>query len=216
MMGAGSGEDDRSLRLRMVATQLRSRGIADERVLAAFERVPRHRFVAGEDLARCYGDYPLPISCGQTISQPYVVACTLAALRLQPADCVLEVGTGSGYQTALLAELANCVCSLEYHAPLAEGAAQRLAELGYRNVEVRVADGNLGWPGGGSFAAIAGSAAATRVPPALLQQLAPGGRLVMPVGSWQQQLVLLCRDLDGSVQRRDLLPVRFVPLLGEP
>ena len=200
-------------RRQMVDSQLRARGIANECLLAAFGRVPRHRFIPGADPAEAYGDHPVPIACGQTISQPYVVAFALEALELQPGSRVLEVGTGSGYQTALLAELVSRVCSVEYFAELAAGARCALDELGYANVEVVVGDGSRGWPHPADlpFDAIIGSAAAPQIPPALVAQLADGGRLVMPVGRTYQELVLVSRRGDRA-ERRDLLPVRFVPM----
>ena len=197
----------------MVDTQLRRRGIDDARVLAAFERVPRHDFTGDADLRRCYGDHPLPIDCAQTISQPYVVAYALQAAEVAAGDRVLEIGAGSGYQTALLAELAADVRSLEFHAPLAALARGRLADLGYGNVEIRVGDGGNGWPDGGHFDAIVGSAAAPEIPPPLLEQLAPGGRLVMPVGVGFEQQLVLARRREAGTDLRPLLPVRFVPLL---
>ena len=207
--------DDRELRTRMVMEQLRRRGIRDERVLSAFERVPRHAFADGVDLARCYGDHPLPIGCGQTMSQPYVVAYMLETAGIGEGDRVLEIGAGCGYQTALLAELAREVMALEYHDRLAGPARRRLHRLGYAGVDLRVGDGRLGWPEGGPFDAVIGSAAAPRIPDPLLAQLAPEGRLIMPLGAGtEQQLVLVHRGAAGFDRRR-LLPVRFVPLLGE-
>ena len=207
--------DDRKLRTRMVKEQLRRRGIRDEGVLSAFERVPRHAFADGVDLARCYGDHPLPISCGQTMSQPYVVAYMLETAGIGEDDRVLEIGAGCGYQTALLAELAHQVMALEYHEELATPARHRLHRLGYAGVDLRVGDGHFGWPGGGVFDVVIGSAAAPRIPDPLLAQLAPEGRLVMPQGAGtDQQLVLVRRCSTGFDQRR-LLPVRFVPFLGE-
>lgn len=207
--------DDRELRTRMVMEQLRRRGIRDERVLSAFERVPRHAFADGVDLARCYGDHPLPIGCGQTMSQPYVVAYMLETAGIGEGDRILEIGAGCGYQTALLAELAREVMALEYHDRLAGPARRRLHRLGYAGVDLRVGDGRLGWPEGGPFDAVIGSAAAPRIPDPLLAQLAPEGRLIMPLGAGtEQQLVLVQRGAAGFDRRR-LLPVRFVPLLGE-
>ena len=207
--------DEWELRARMVMEQLRRRGIRDERVLSAFERVPRHAFADGVDLARCYGDHPLPIGCGQTMSQPYVVAYMLETAMIREDDRVLEIGAGCGYQTALLAELAHEVMALDYHDRLATEARRRLHRLGYARVDLRVGDGHLGWPEGGPFDAVIGSAAAPRIPDPLLAQLAPEGRLIMPLGAGtEQQLVLVHRGAAGFDRRR-LLPVRFVPLLGE-
>ena len=199
----------------MVDEQLRRRGIRDAGILAAFERVPRHAFTDEGDLGRCYGDHPLPLGCGQTISQPYVVAYMLEVSGLRKEGRVLEIGAGSGYQTALLAELVDEVRALEYHEGLAASARERLLRLGYANIELRVGDGRLGWPGGGPFDVIIGSAAAPRIPDGLLAQLAPEGRLVMPLGErHDQRLVLVRRSLSGFEEEL-LLPVRFVPLLGD-
>ncbi len=199
----------------MVEEQLRRRGIRDERVLSAFERVPRHVFAGDEDLLRCYGDHPLPIGCGQTISQPYVVAYMLEVAGLRQGERVLEIGAGCGYQTALLAELAHEVQALEYHERLGVAARERLRRLGYVNVDLRVGDGRLGWPDGGVFDVVIGSAAAPRIPDALLEQLAPEGRLVMPLGAGLDQQLVLVRRRSSGLEQRTLLPVRFVPLLGQ-
>ena len=199
----------------MVEEQLRRRGIRDERVLSAFERVPRHVFAGGEDLLRCYGDHPLPIGCGQTISQPYVVAYMLEVAGLRQGDRVLESGAGCGYQTALLAELAHEVRALEYHERLGVAAGDRLRRLGYDNVDLRVGDGCLGWPDGGVFDVVIGSAAAPRIPDALLEQLAPEGRLIMPLGAGLDQQLVLVRRRSSGLEQLTLLPVRFVPLLGQ-
>ena len=198
----------------MVKEQLRRRGIGDERVLSAFERVPRHAFADGVDLARCYGDHPLPIGCGQTMSQPYVVAYMLETAGIREDDRVLEIGAGCGYQTALLAELAHEVMALEYHDRLASPARRRLHRLGYSRVDLRVGDGRFGWPGGGAFNAVIGAAAAPRIPKPLLAQLAPEGRLVMPLGDSTDQQLVLVRRCSTGFDQRPLLPVRFVPLLG--
>ena len=198
----------------MVKEQLRHRGIRNEGVLSAFERVPRHLFAEGVDLARCYGDHPVPIGCGQTMSQPYVVAYMLETAGIGEDDRVLEIGAGCGYQTALLAELAHQVMALEYHERLATPARRRLQRLGYAGVDLRVGDGRLGWPGGGAFDAVIGSAAAPRIPHALLAQLAPQGRLIMPLGAGTDQQLVLVRKCSTGFDRSRLLPVRFVPLLG--
>lgn len=200
-------------RQRMVEDQLCLRGIRDEAVLAAFRAVPRHRFVPPSQRSQAYEDYPLPIGAGQTISQPYVVAYMLQALQLSPVEQVLEIGTGSGYQTALLAELAARVCTVEFFASLARRAQEVLAELGYENIEMRTGDGSQGWPARAPFDAIIGSAAAPVIPPPLLAQLGPGGRLILPVGQFRQQLVL-CRRTPAGIQHTALLPVRFVPMQG--
>lgn len=198
----------------MVKEQLRRRGIRDERVLSAFERVPRHAFADCLDLGRCYGDHPLPIGCGQTMSQPYVVAYMLEVAGIGHEDRVLEIGAGCGFQTALLAELAHEVMALEYHDRLATPARRRLHRLGYAGIDLRVGDGRLGWPEGGTFDAVIGAAAAPRIPDPLLDQLAPEGRLVMPLGAGPDQQLVVVRRCSTGFDERRLLPVRFVPLLG--
>jgi len=197
----------------MVASQLEARGITDARILDAFRHVPRHRFVPDADPAEAYGDHPLPIGWGQTISQPYVVAVALGALELTPDSRILEIGAGSGYQTALLAELVAHVWSLECVPELARRARGVLQALGYDNVDLRVGDGGQGWPieGVAPFDAIIGSAAPSEIPAPLLDQLGDGGRLVMPVGDVFQELVLIRRQ-GARLERRSLLPVRFVPM----
>jgi protein-L-isoaspartate(D-aspartate) O-methyltransferase len=204
------------LRERMVARQLEDRGIADARVLAALREVPRHSFVSDDLAAAAYEDRALPIGGGQTISQPYVVALMLEALAVQPGDRALEVGAGSGYAAALLARLAREVVAVERDPELCERARGRLAELGVANVELHAADGTLGWPARAPFDAILVSAAGPLVPPALEAQLAPGGRLVMPVGARNgQSLVRQVRRADGELDRQELGQVAFVPLVGE-
>ena len=198
----------------MVELQLRNRGIRDARVLAAMERVPRHEFLAPELQREAYEDCPLPIGHGQTVSQPYIVAAMLEVLELQPADRVLEVGTGSGYQTALLAELAGKVYSIERHAPLAERAEKALTRLGYSGVQVVVGDGTEGWPGAAPFDAILVSAAAPKLPPPLLEQLAEGGRMIVPVGRAGWQELELVRKEQGQPRISRLDACRFVPLIG--
>jgi protein-L-isoaspartate(D-aspartate) O-methyltransferase len=203
-----------TLRLRMVETQLRAREVADERVLAAMARVPRHEFVPPQHRDQAYGDYPLPIGEDQTISQPYIVALMLQALALTPADRVLEVGTGSGYVAALLAELAAQVVSVERFASLADRAAETLRRLGYTNLEIVHGDGSQGFPAKAPFDAIVVSAAAPVVPPALLTQLAEAGRMVIPIGpadSQQLQLIHM-RNHEPRIQLRELC--RFVPLVS--
>jgi protein-L-isoaspartate(D-aspartate) O-methyltransferase len=203
-------------RRQMVDSQLISRGITAPRVLNAMLRVPRHEFVSANNRAQAYEDHPLPIGDGQTISQPYVVALMLESLQLTATDTVLEVGTGSGYATALLAELAANVFSIERHAALAENARAVLAALGYTNVRVFTGDGTLGLQDYAPFDAILVSAASFDVPPALLSQLREAGRLIIPVGSPDSQQLHLIRIVNGQpiVSRRD--PVRFVPLIAAP
>jgi protein-L-isoaspartate(D-aspartate) O-methyltransferase len=203
-------------RRQMVDSQLISRGISAPRVLDAMLRVPRHEFVAESNRAQAYEDHPLPIGEAQTISQPYVVALMLESLQLTATDTVLEVGTGSGYATALLAELAANVFSIERHASLAENAGTVLASLGYTNVHVFTGDGTLGLAGYAPFDAILVSAASFDVPPALLSQLHEGGRLIIPIGPPDSQQLQLIRIINGQpvVSLRD--PVRFVPLIAAP
>lgn len=201
------------LRQQMVGTQLRARGVADERVLAAMERVPRHEFAPEKYRDQAYEDHPLPIGEGQTISQPYIVALMLEALQLFPTDKVLEIGTGSGYVTALLAELTAQVVSIERHASLAESARSMLARVGCANVKVVTGDGTAGFPESAPYDAIIVSAAAVEMPPALAAQLAEDGRMVIPVGAQDAQQLRLVRKVNGQlmVEFRELC--RFVPLV---
>lgn len=201
-------------RVAMVELQLRARGIRDPRVLAAMERVPRHEFLGPEFQREAYEDCPLPIGHGQTVSQPYIVAAMLEALELQPADRVLEIGTGSGYQTALLAELAGKVYSIERHAALAERACQTLERLGYTGVRALVGDGTEGLPAAAPFDAILVSAAAPKLPPPLLEQLVEGGRMIVPVGFAGGQELELVRKQQGQPCITHLDACRFVPLIG--
>ena len=199
---------------RMVEHQLRRRGITDERVLAAMARVPRELFVPGSLRPYAYDDGALPIGEGQTISQPFVVATICSLLALRGDERALDVGTGSGYQAAVLAELADDVITVERIPSLAEAARARLAEAGYERVEVVVGDGSLGVPAQAPFHAIAVAAAAPSIPPALYDQLVEGGRLVVPRGSRRgQELVLAVRAAKGPAERTSI-PVRFVPLVG--
>lgn len=198
----------------MVRAQLERRGIDDGGVLHAFRTVQRHRFIAAADPC-AYRDHPIAIACGQTVSQPYVVAYMLQMLQLRQTDSVLEIGTGSGYQTALLAELVRSVSTIEYHAALADPARQLLGELGYRNIDFHIGDGSNGWPRSAAFFdAIIGSAAAITVPKLLVAQLAREGRMILPVGDQHQKLVLIHRAADGRLEETEHLPVRFVPMLS--
>jgi len=202
-------------RERMVENQIIRRGIKDERVLDVIRRVPRHLFVPQDIRHLAYSNGPLPIGYGQTISQPYIVALMTELLELTGKEKVLELGTGSGYQAAILSCLAREVYSIERHAALAEQAKKILAQLGYDNVVVRVSDGTLGWPEHAPYEAIIVTAAAPDVPQPLIDQLADGGRLVAPVGSrWSQVLVKVKRQGD-MLTREHLTPVAFVPLIGE-
>ncbi|MFH1177267.1 MAG: protein-L-isoaspartate(D-aspartate) O-methyltransferase [Acidobacteriota bacterium] len=215
--GAGSaGDEARWARLReeMVTTQIAARGVRAERVLAAMRRVPRHLFVPEEARADAYDDHPLPIGEGQTISQPYIVGLMSELLELEPGERILEVGTGSGYQAAILAEMGCEVYSVEIRPNLAHTAAQRLQAQGYTKVQVRAGDGYGGWPEAAPFAGIIVTAAPERIPQPLLEQLAVGGRLVIPVGSFYQQLKVITRTPQGYSDR-DVIPVRFVPMTGK-
>jgi protein-L-isoaspartate(D-aspartate) O-methyltransferase len=205
--------DPAAARRLMVDDQLRSRGISDPRVLDAMLRVPRHEFVSPAHRTQAYEDHPLPIGEGQTISQPYVVALMLESLQLAPDEKVLEVGAGSGYATALLAELAAQVYSIERHDTLAASARDVLSRLGYTNVKVLTGDGTLGLPAVAPFDAILVSAGASTVPAALVAQLSEGGRMIVPVGTGDSQQLQFIRIVDGRpvISPREL--VRFVPLI---
>ncbi len=187
------------------------------RVMGAMDAVPRHHFVAARYANRAYANRPLPIGHGQTISQPYIVALMSELLEAQADDVILEIGTGSGYQAAVLAELVARVYTIEIVAPLAERATALLAELGYRNIEVKLGDGYYGWPEHGPYDGIIVTAAAGSIPPPLVQQLKPGGHMVIPVGAplHTQDLILLRKDPRGRVTTTSILPVAFVPLTGE-
>jgi protein-L-isoaspartate(D-aspartate) O-methyltransferase len=210
------GDDASFTRAReeMVASQIVARGVRDERTLAAMRKVPRHLFVPANVAAQAYDDHPLPIGYGQTISQPYIVAFMTEALKLHGGESVLEVGTGSGYQAAVLSEMAASVHTIEIVAPLAAEAADRLHRLGYGTVSVKAGDGYLGWPEAAPFDAIIVTAAAPRVPEPLKQQLKDGGRLILPLGDEWQELVLVTRHGDNFEETR-VLPVRFVPMTGK-
>lgn len=203
-------------RNRMVDQQIVARGISDPRVIAAMREVPRHEFVPDDLQSMAYEDTPLSIGEGQTISQPYIVALMTELARPQPTDRALEVGTGSGYQAAVLARLVSRVYTIEIVESLARQAAKRLEPLS--NVETRIGDGHAGWPEAAPFDIILVTAAPERVPPALVEQLKPGGRLVIPVGSIAdlQELRLIERDADGQLRERTITPVRFVPLVKPP
>jgi protein-L-isoaspartate(D-aspartate) O-methyltransferase len=199
---------------KMIETQLRRRGVTDAAVLAAMEIVPRHEFVPEELRARAYEDAPLPIGDGQTISQPYIVAAMTAALHLRPGDRVLEIGTGCGYQAAVLSRLAKEVFTVERRPELALSASARLARLGYANVHVHCGDGTLGLPEFAPFNAILVAAAAPAIPQPLLAQLAEGGRMILPVGDAEHQELRLIEKQGNAFLKNKLEGCRFVPLVG--
>jgi protein-L-isoaspartate(D-aspartate) O-methyltransferase len=208
--------DYAAARSHMVAGQLKARDITDPRVLAAMGQVPRHRFVPDYLAPLAYGDQPLPIGSGQTISQPYIVALMSQWAAVKPGDRVLEVGTGSGYQAAVLAELTEQVFTIELLPELAQQAAARLKILGYHQVRVQAGDGYRGWPEEAPFDAILVTAAAPAVPPALMAQLKEGGRLVIPLGeAGGDQTLVRLRKVQGEMKVEERLPVRFVPLVRE-
>jgi protein-L-isoaspartate(D-aspartate) O-methyltransferase len=203
-----------TLRHQMVSRQLRARGITDGRVLKAFADVPRHRFVPPSHLAEAYADYPIPIGCGQTISQPYVVALMVQELDVRPHHRVLDVGAGSGYQTAILAALADHVYAVERIEELTERMTGVLASLGVRNVSVRTADGSTGWPEEAPFDRIICGAASPAVPSAWTEQAAEGGRIVLPVGGAHLQRIVVVDKTHRGLERREVCDVRFVKLIG--
>lgn len=211
---AGDSAAQRKAREEMVRRQIEARGVRDRRVLEAMRTIPRHLFVPLEMQPYAYHDSPLPIGHEQTISQPYIVGFMTEALELKPEDRVLEVGTGSGYQAAVLSVLVHEVFSIEIVGPLAAEASERLRRLGYSNVKVRAGDGYRGWPEAAPFDAIVVTAAPKQVPQPLLDQLADGGRLVIPVGAYFQTLTRI-RRTGGGFKKEQLLPVRFVPMTGE-
>lgn len=202
------------MRQQMIDEQIKGRGVTDPRVLEALEAVPRHQFVPEAYRDQAYEDTPLPIGEDQTISQPYIVGLMSTLLELKPTDKVLEIGTGSGYQAAVLSHLADSVYTIEIIPALGERARRVLAELGYHNVHVRIGDGYLGWPEEAPFNAIIVTAAPPRVPEPLIEQLAIGGRMVIPVGDFDQDLRVLVKTETG-IETRSIIPVRFVPMTGE-
>jgi protein-L-isoaspartate(D-aspartate) O-methyltransferase len=214
--GDGGVVDDpfTAARFRMVDEQIRARGVEDSLVLATMRRVPRHLFVPRELRSVAYTDGALPIGLGQTISQPYIVALMTELARLEGGETVLEIGTGSGYQAAVLADIADTVYTIEIVEPLAATAAARLESLGYANVVVRAGDGYQGWAEHAPFDAVVVTAAPDHVPGPLVEQLAVGGRLVIPVGDTYQELLQITKTEEGVVERR-VIPVRFVPMTGE-
>ena len=220
-----AGDDHELLRQRMVqeivamTTDTRfetGRTALDERLLAAMRKVERHKFVPPSEVVNAYQNRPLPIGYGQTISQPYIVAIMTDFMRVERNHTVLEIGTGSGYQAVILAELAKAVYTIEIIEPLGKQAQERLQNLGYRNVQTKVGDGYYGWEQYAPFDSIIVTATASHIPPPLIKQLKPGGRMLMPVGAQflTQYLMLVEKNPDGTVSSKQLLPVRFVPLTG--
>jgi protein-L-isoaspartate(D-aspartate) O-methyltransferase len=201
----------------MVERQLRRRGISEQSILDAFLAVPREEFVSGEHAHLAYGDHPLPIEAGQTISQPYIVALMIQAAGIAPGDKVLEVGAGSGYAAAVISRIAGKVVGIERQVDLVKIAHERLRRLGYDNVEIVEGDGTRGWPEAAPYDAILAAASGSHVPKALIEQLATGGSIVMPVGNpgWVQELVKVTKKEDGTLKEQNLGGVRFVPLIGE-
>lgn len=199
-------------RNQMVSAQIEARGVTDPATLKAMRTVPRHQFVPSGEVSRAYQDSPLPIGYGQTISQPYIVAYMTEVIQPKKNFKVLEIGTGSGYQAAVLAEIVDKVFTIEIVKELGEQAAKRLKKLGYDNVQVKIADGYHGWPEHGPFDAIVVTAAAEFIPPPLIEQLAEGGKMVIPIGSpFMVQTLMLVEKKNGKVKTKSLFPVRFVP-----
>ncbi len=215
-MDAGMKRNHVSERRRMIEEQIMARGIQDRAVLDAIQHVPRHLFVPPARLVETYYDRPIPIGFGQTMSQPYIVASMLELLSLRPGEKVLEVGTGSGYNAAVLSEIVGWVYTIERHEELCRAAEARLRENGYHQVRVRCGDGSLGWEEESPFDAIVVTAACPSVPPLLFRQLAVGGRMVLPVGRFEEQdLVVVRKTQAGTMTKEKIYAVRFVPLMGE-
>jgi protein-L-isoaspartate(D-aspartate) O-methyltransferase len=211
---SNTADEFENQRLQMVKQQLRGRGIQDRAVLKAMSKVPRHRFVASSQASLAYGDYPLPIGYDQTISQPYIVAYMTETAHISSNEKVLEIGTGSGYQAAVLGELAKEVYTIEIVPELAETARKTLRELGYENVHVKTGDGYQGWAEYAPYDAIIVTAAPERIPEALVNQLALNGKMVIPVGTQNQVMAVIAKTRDGLVEKRTI-PVRFVPMTGK-
>ena len=208
-------QDLEEMRKDMVDTQIAARGITDKRVLAAFGKVPRHKFVPEDFQDAAYSDHPLPIGNGQTISQPYMVALMTEKLALKDGERVLEIGTGSGYQLAILAELAKEVYSIERFENLAEAARAKMEALGYRNVVIRSGDGTLGWEEYAPYDGIVVTAAAPDIPQSLVRQLKQGGKLVIPVGGAFGQILMVVTKEEGSIKTEEICGCVFVPLIGK-
>jgi protein-L-isoaspartate(D-aspartate) O-methyltransferase len=214
--GCGAQENDFEYRrAQMVKTQIEDRGISDPKVLDAMRKVPRHRFVLHENISKAYNDYPLPIEEGQTISQPYIVAFMSEALKLKPTDKVLEIGTGSGYQAAILAEICDSVFTIEIFPKLTKKAKGIFIDLGYKNILCKTGDGYLGWPEQAPFDAIIVTCAPSKVPELLKNQLAEGGRMIIPVDEFYGQSLVLLEKRKGKLREEKVLPVRFVPMINE-
>ena len=213
-MNANKQDSYAEKRRQMVENQIISRGVRDQRVIQAMMKVKRHRFVPKNLQSAAYYDEPLPIGNEQTISQPYIVAYMTEALKMKGGEKVLEIGTGSGYQAAVLAEIAAEVYSIEIVRPLGERAEQLLKSEGYSNIQCRIGDGYKGWPEVAPFDAIIVTAAPPRIPEPLVEQLKEGGRMIVPVGKWFQDLILISKK-KGKVEKKRLIPVRFVPITGE-
>lgn len=209
-------EDDYAkLRHKMVRQQIQKRGIKNRSVLAAMRKVPRHLFTTPQYLAEAYTDHALSINCGQTISQPYIVALMTDRLQLKPTSNVLEIGTGCGYQTAVLAELVNQVYTVEIIPELAKDAQKQLNRLGYRDVYLKIGNGYFGWEEHAPYDRIIVTAAPKETPTRLIEQLAEGGRMVIPIGDYSQELMLICKT-DGEIERMEVTAVRFVPMTDAP
>ncbi len=202
------------LRQRMVDRQIQGRGVKDNNVLAVMRKVERHKFVPEDMIRYAYDDNPLPIGEGQTISQPYIVALMTELLKLKKTDTVLEIGTGSGYQAAVLGELAKEVYTIEIVEKLGKRSKELLESLGYKNIHVKIGDGYQGWPEEAPFDAVIVTAAPDHIPQPLVDQLKEGGRMVIPVGKTYQELILISKTEKGT-QKKDIIPVRFVPMTGE-
>jgi protein-L-isoaspartate(D-aspartate) O-methyltransferase len=202
-------------RHQMVKTQIEARGISNPAVLYAFRKVERHRFVLPETISNAYNDHPLPIEEGQTISQPYIVAFMTEALQLKPSDKVLEIGTGSGYQAAILGEICDSVYTIEIFPKLGKKASGLFSDLGYKNIHTKIGDGYMGWPEHAPFDAIIVTCSPTKIPEPLKNQLAEGGRMIIPVGSYPSQTLVLLEKRKGKIKQQKILPVRFVPMIDE-
>lgn len=211
---ASAGDSLPMIRRKMIESQIVARGIRDPRVLEAMQKVPRHEFVSGREKLLAYSDSPLPIGHQQTISQPYIVALMTQLLQVQPTDRVFEVGTGSGYQTAVLAEIAKEVYTIEIIEPLYKQAKNRFEKLGYKNVHIRLGDGTKGWPEASPFDKMIVTAAGLKIPETLVEQLKEGGRLIMPVGE-KEQVLIVGEKHNGALTTYESIPVRFVPLVED-